>query len=95
MKLMVERDKNRFCIVMWSMRNESAYGCNFEKALEWTKKFDQDRITQYESARYRNYDKTYDYSNLGASVRAGVRTEPACPLDEDALGDPGGRVKRI
>ena len=59
-KLMVERDKNRFCIVMWSMGNESAYGCNFEKALEWTKKFDPDRITQYESARYRNYDKTYD-----------------------------------
>ena len=25
-KLMVERDKNRFCIVMWSMGNESAYG---------------------------------------------------------------------
>ena len=63
-KLMVERDKNRFCIVMWSMGNESAYGCNFEKALAWTKKFDPDRITQYESARYRNYDETYDYSNL-------------------------------
>lgn len=63
-KLMVERDKNRFCIVMWSMGNESAYGCNFEKALEWTKKFDPYRITQYESARYRNYDETYDYSNL-------------------------------
>ena len=63
-KLMVERDKNRFCIVMWSMGNESAYGCNFEKALEWTKNYDPDRITQYESARYRNYDETYDYSNL-------------------------------
>ena len=68
-KLMVERDKNRFCIVMWSMGNESAYGCNFEKALEWTKKFDPDRITQYESARYRNYDKTYDYSNLDVYSR--------------------------
>ena len=59
-KLMVERDKNRFCIVMWSMGNESAYGCNFEKALEWTKNFDPDRITQYESARYRNYDEIYE-----------------------------------
>ena len=68
-KLMVERDKNRFCIVMWSMGNESAYGCNFEKTLEWTKKFDPDRITQYESARYRNYDKTYDYSNLDVYSR--------------------------
>ena len=68
-KLMVERDKNRFCIVTWSMGNESAYGCNFEKALEWTKNFDPDRITQYESARYRNYDETYDYSNLDVYSR--------------------------
>ena len=68
-KLMVERDKNRFCIVIWSMGNESAYGCNFEKALEWTKNFDPDRITQYESARYRNYDETYDYSNLDVYSR--------------------------
>lgn len=63
-QLMVERDKNRSCIVMWSMGNESAYGCNFEKALEWTKKFDSERLTQYESARYRNYDVTYHYENL-------------------------------
>ncbi|MDE6852351.1 MAG: DUF4981 domain-containing protein, partial [Lachnospiraceae bacterium] len=63
-QLMVQRDKNRPCIVMWSMGNESAYGCNFEKALKWTKQFDPDRITQYESARYRNYDVTYNYDNL-------------------------------
>ncbi len=63
-KCMVARDKNRFCIIFWSMGNESAYGCNFEKALAWTKKYDPSRITQYESARYRNYDVTYDYSNL-------------------------------
>lgn len=63
-QLMVQRDKNRTCIVMWSMGNESAYGCNFEKALEWTKNFDPERITQYESARYRNYDVTYHYENL-------------------------------
>ena len=68
-KLKVKKEKNRFCIVMWSMGNESAYGCNFEKALEWTKNFDPDRITQYESARYRNYDETYDYSNLDVYSR--------------------------
>ena len=69
-KLMVERDKNRFCIVIWSMGNESAYGCNFEKALEWTKNFDPD-IPEFRKALgtsgcthpdccnhmfYRNYD---------------------------------------
>lgn len=63
-QLMVKRDKNRPSIVMWSMGNESAYGCNFEKALKWTKEYDPTRLTQYESARYRNYDITYDYSNL-------------------------------
>ncbi len=63
-RLMAERDKNRPCIVVWSMGNESAYGCNFEKALKWIKGFDPGRMTQYESARYRNYQKVYDYSNL-------------------------------
>ena len=51
----------------WEMRG--AYGCNFEKALEWTKNFDPDRITQYESVRHRNYDETYDYSNLDVYSR--------------------------
>ena len=63
-KRMIARDKNRPCIVMWSMGNESAYGCNFEKALQWTKAYDPERITQYESARYRNYDVAYNYEDL-------------------------------
>ena len=63
-QLMVERDKNRPCIVIWSMGNESAYGCNFEKALRWTKEYDPSRLTHYESARYRKSGKTYDYSCL-------------------------------
>ena len=54
-RLLVHRDVNRPCVVIWSMGNESAYGCNFEKALAWTKSFDDSRLTQYESARYRNY----------------------------------------
>ncbi len=63
-KLMVMRDKNRPCILMWSMGNESAYGCNFERALRWTKEYDPGRITHYEGARYRDYDVSYDYSCL-------------------------------
>lgn len=63
-ELMVRRDKNRPSVVMWSMGNESAYGCNFEKALKWTKEYDHSRITQYESARYRNYDVVYNYNHL-------------------------------
>lgn len=63
-QLCVQRDKNRPCVVIWSMGNESAYGCNFEKALKWTKEFDNSRLTHYESARYRNKSKQYDYSCL-------------------------------
>ena len=63
-RLCVERDKNRPCVVIWSMGNESAYGCNFEKALKWTKEYDNSRLTHYESARYRNNGRQYDYSFL-------------------------------
>lgn len=63
-RLMAERDKNRPCILIWSMGNESAYGCNFENALAWAKEFDPYRLTHYESARYRNYNVLYDYSSL-------------------------------
>ena len=86
-RLMVQRDKNRPCIVMWSMGNESAYGCNFEKALAWTKNFDPDRIIQYESARYRNYDITYDYDNLDLYSRM----YPSLQEIEDYLKNDGSK----
>lgn len=62
--LMLRRDKNRPCVIIWSMGNECAYGCCFEEALKMTKAFDKSRITQYESSRYRNPNKSYDFSNL-------------------------------
>lgn len=63
-KLLVERDKNRSSVVIWSMGNECAYGCTFEAALAWTKAFDPSRLTHYEGARYRAVNKTYDFDNL-------------------------------
>lgn len=63
-KLCVYREKNRPCIVMWSMGNECAYGCTFEVALKWTKEFDPTRLTTYESAFYQSHDREYDYSNI-------------------------------
>ena len=65
----VERDKNRPSIIMWSMGNECAYGCTFEAALAWTKRFDPSRPTHYESARYVADGKTYDFSNLDVHSR--------------------------
>lgn len=60
----VHRDKNRSSVVIWSMGNECAYGCTFEEALAWTKKFDPTRLTHFESARYTPDNKKYDYSNI-------------------------------
>lgn len=61
---LVERDKNRPCVVIWSMGNEGGYGCTFEKALAWTKQYDPSRLTHYESAYYKGRARKYDYSNL-------------------------------
>ncbi|WP_124066860.1 glycoside hydrolase family 2 TIM barrel-domain containing protein [Clostridium sp. E02] len=61
---LVRRDKNRPCVLIWSMGNECAYGCTFEAALDFTKNYDPSRLTHYEGARYRANDKTYDFSNL-------------------------------
>lgn len=44
------RDKNRPCVMMWSLGNESGYGENFVKAAEWIRKFDPSRPVHYESS---------------------------------------------
>ena len=61
---MVHRDKNRPCVVVWSMGNECGYGCTFENALRWTKEYDPSRLTHYESAYYRGFARKYDYSDI-------------------------------
>ena len=63
-KLCVHREKNRPCIIIWSMGNECGYGCTFEEALKWTKGFDTTRLTCYESSFYRSDRRKYDYSNI-------------------------------
>ena len=61
---LVSRDRNRPCVLVWSMGNEGGYGCNFEAALKWTKETDPTRLTHYEAARYVPKARKSDYSNL-------------------------------
>lgn len=68
-RLCVEREKNRPCIVIWSMGNECAYGCTFEEALKWTRALDPTRLTHYESALYRDRNRPYDLSKLDLQSR--------------------------
>ena len=61
---MVIRNRNRPCILVWSMGNECGYGCTFEKALRWTKETDPSRLTHYESAFYLSSDRDFDTSDI-------------------------------
>ena len=76
---MVERDKNRTCIISWSMGNEAGYGCTFEEALRWTKEFDASRLTHYEGALHAPHDRENDFSNIDLFSRM-----YATPEDADA-----------
>lgn len=45
---MVERDKNHPSIIMWSLGNESGFGCNIEAMAAWCKEKDPTRLVHYE-----------------------------------------------
>ncbi len=56
-QMMVERDKNRPSVIMWSMGNESGYGPNFEAAIDWCHDRDATRYVHYEGVNdYAVYD---------------------------------------
>ena len=68
----VRRDKNRPCVLIWSMGNESGYGCGFEDALAWTKSYDSSRLTHYEGSMHRPRhprNGKNDYSNIDLRSR--------------------------
>ena len=48
-ELLVSRDKNRPCVVFWSLGNESGYGTNMLAAAECVKAMDDTRLLHYES----------------------------------------------
>lgn len=45
---MIERDKNRTCIIMWSLGNEAGYGENHIAMAKWAKEKDPSRLVHYE-----------------------------------------------
>lgn len=45
---MVQRDRNHPSIIMWSMGNESTFGCNFRSAAQAIRQLDDTRLIHYE-----------------------------------------------
>lgn len=48
-KILVERDKNRPCVLIWSLGNESGYGANLREGAMLVKRLDKTRPVHYES----------------------------------------------
>ncbi|MEG0638812.1 MAG: glycoside hydrolase family 2 TIM barrel-domain containing protein [Clostridia bacterium] len=59
---MVERDRNHPSIIMWSLGNESGYGCNFAKAADLVHAMDATRPVHYE--RDEQAEKADLYSSM-------------------------------
>ncbi len=83
---MVERDKNHPSIIMWSMGNESGYGCNFEAMGNWVRKRDDSRLIHYEEDRegkfvdvmstmYSNHEKTEEFGRMESSSKPHILCE--------------------
>ena len=68
---MVERDKNRASVIIWSLGNEAGDGVNFEQAYAWLKKRDPSRPVQYERAELRAHTDIYCpmYESIEALVK--------------------------
>ena len=64
MQRMVEAFKNHPAIIIWSLGNESGFGCNHEKMIEWTRKRDSSRPVHYER------DREFDFAH----------TDILCPM---------------
>ena len=48
---MLERDKNHPCVIIWSLGNESGFGCNHEAMSKWVRRADLTRLLHYEGDR--------------------------------------------
>lgn len=80
-----QRDKNRASVIIWSLGNESGWGCNFVATADYLHSED-DRPVHYENySRYNNRDTVYDvpetdvfsYMYMGINDCAATLKNPA------------------
>ncbi|HSK36614.1 MAG TPA: glycoside hydrolase family 2 TIM barrel-domain containing protein, partial [Actinomycetota bacterium] len=85
MRRMVERDKNRPSVIMWSLGNESGTGRNLAAMAAWARERDPSRPLHYEGDRSCADVDVYSrmYPPHDEVDRIGRREEP--PLDDPGL----------
>lgn len=64
MQRMVERDKNHPSVIMWSTGNESGYGANQDKMVEWAKTRDTSRLFHCEDASRKGENEKFDVFSI-------------------------------
>lgn len=78
-KRMFERDKNRACVIMWSLGNESGVGDNHIAMKNYVKSRNPNALVHYEGANYRYVDehgkKVFEISDVESRMYPSV---PQC-----------------
>ena len=92
-RLLYSRDKNRPCVIIWSIGNESGWGPNTEAALEFLNKTDPTRLTHYESDYIISKGHTADYTNLTTFSRMYPSVEGAREICKETLSKPANERK--
>jgi beta-galactosidase/beta-glucuronidase len=74
---MMERDKNHASIVMWSLGNESFYGCNHAAMYKWSKEYDPSRLVHYEGDRESKSVDVWStmYTSVEKMIELGQQTD--------------------
>ena len=80
--------KNRSCIFMWSLGNESGFGINFELGAKYVKELDSTRLVHYEGAYYANKNRKNDFTNLDVISRMYISTDEINEYFESGIDKP-------
>jgi beta-galactosidase/beta-glucuronidase len=96
---MVDRDNNHASVLMWSMGNESGYGCNLEAMAAWVRKVDPTRLIHYEGAGDRKMVDVVSemYPEVARLIKEGQRADNPRPFFmceyAHAMGNGPGNLK--
>lgn len=76
---MLERDLSHPSVIIWDLANESAWGSNFDRVLEWTRQEDPTRPTVFSSGAATETPcdiVSWHYPGLGGADRVAEATRP-------------------